>query len=379
MTDNERKLLAKKLAEMDSNDRRRLMKRASLVKKTLRPVSRQRHVELDDDGDFAAPVRVRKSNSMDEALWLLVQEEPGTAVRSGPTAKVLSIGPRSCLVKLEGETYTCRVSPDLASKQKSELAVGDEVYLETKGVDRVVMGVAARRTKLSRPDAGNGSMERVIVANVDCVVIVVSVVAPPLHPRLVDRYLIAIQKGGARPAIAVNKIDLHESEEALRQDLRLLDPYRKMGVPVVECSAGQGLGKERLLEVLQGKQSAFVGHSGVGKSSLLNMLRPDLGLQVGDVSEGYGRGTHTTTRSTLWELPNDTRVIDTPGIRSFGLWKMDKEELPWYFPDFLEAGRCRFSDCRHLQEPGCAVKAAVDNGTLAAERYDTYLRILATL
>ena len=135
-----------------------------------------------------------------------------------------------------------------------------------------------------------------------------------------------------------------------------------------------------LVELVRGRVCAFVGHSGVGKSSLINALHPDVSAREGDVSEAHGRGTHTTTASTLYELRDGTRVIDTPGIRSFGLWKINAEELRWYFPEFdaLRAS-CRFGDCTHSHEPGCGVRAGVESGQIAAARYDTYLRMLGSL
>lgn len=369
---------------MESNERQRLMKRAAQLKKATRlpaakAVARRSYDDEDDE-----PVMVRRrAPSLEDYVWKLLADEevPASAgpVSAKLTGMVVSIGPRVCEVMVDGRLTNCLLSPDLASRQQTELAVGDEAALERRGGETIVVGVLPRRTKLSRPDAGNANLERVIVANVDVVVVVVSVVSPPLHPRLIDRYLIAIQRGGAIPVIAVNKLDLHASESELREDVARLAPYRALGVPVVLCSANTGRGREELLECLHGRVSAFVGHSGVGKSSLLNMVKPELSLKTGDVSDGYGRGTHTTTRSTLWDLGNGTRVIDTPGIRSFGLWNLQEDELPYYFAEFALAGRCKFGDCTHTHEPGCCVKVAVERGSIAEDRYDTYLRIKETL
>jgi ribosome biogenesis GTPase len=262
---------------------------------------------------------------------------------------------------------------------QGEIAVGDEVAVEAKGGSiYTVVSVLPRRTKLSRPDPGKSSHERVIVANVDAVVIVVSVLSPPLHPRLIDRYLIAIHRGGAAPVICVNKLDL-VAKSMRSEELAKLAPYRALDVPIVECSASECEGIADLRQVLLGRMAAFVGHSGVGKSSLVNALRPELELKVGSVSEGYGRGTHTTTASSLWDLGDGTRVIDTPGIRSFGLWSLREDELPFYFPEFAVVGRCKFNDCSHTHEPICALKEAVESGEISRDRYDTYLRILSSL
>jgi ribosome biogenesis GTPase len=196
------------------------------------------------------------------------------------------------------------------------------------------------------------------------------VVSPPLHPRLIDRYLIAIQNGGAKPLICVNKIDLLED----MTELDVLEPYRKIGIPVIQCSTKDSLGIDELRTLLQGQKVVFVGHSGVGKSSLINAFAPELNLVTGGVSEGYGRGTHTTTVSSLHRLPGDTTLVDTPGIRSFGLWSVTQHEIERSFPEFVSL-ECKFNDCTHTKEPGCGVLAAVESGAISRDRYSTFLRL----
>jgi ribosome biogenesis GTPase len=200
--------------------------------------------------------------------------------------------------------------------------------------------------------------------------IVVSVVSPPLHPRLIDRYLIAIQNGGAKPLICVNKIDLLEDQT----ELKVLEPYRKIGIPVIQCSTRDEIGIDEVRDLLQGQMVVFVGHSGVGKSSLINAFAPELNLVTGGVSEGYGRGTHTTTVSSLHRLPHDTTLVDTPGIRSFGLWSVTQNEIERSFPEFVGL-QCKFNDCTHTKEPGCGVLAAVERGDISSDRYSTFLRL----
>lgn len=375
-------MLTARLAALESNERNKLLKRAA----QLRKASQSKQTALSgsrsrsgwtEDGE--APVRLRKTPGLEEYVWrILQQEEPssaGSSQETGNRGLVLGVAKGLCEVLIGDTTAACLLGSDLAATQQSDLAVGDEVFLDRRDGTWIVVGVAPRRTKLSRRDVGNAHRERVIVANVDLVAVVVSVVSPPLHPRIIDRYLIAIQKGGCQAAVVVNKIDLLPPEER-DLELRKLDPYRRLGVPVVPCAASAGEGIAELATLLDGKLSAFVGHSGVGKSSLVNALAPHLEAKVGEVSEGYGRGTHTTTSSSLLDLGNGIRLIDTPGIRSFGLWQLTGEELPWYFPEFQEAGRCAFADCSHTHEPRCAIKAAVEQGRLSAERYDTYLRLL---
>jgi ribosome biogenesis GTPase len=231
---------------------------------------------------------------------------------------------------------------------------------------------------LSRPDVENGNIERIIAANIDVVVVVVSVVAPPLHPRIIDRYMVAIQRGGAKMLLAINKVDLLGSSNR-ESELAKLDPYRS-SISMVYCSTTDSTGIEDLRELLKGQTCAFVGHSGVGKSSLINAFEPSLSILTGSISEGYGRGTHTTTSSTLHELQGGTNLIDTPGIRSFGIWDIAAKELAWYFPEFEDLrSNCKFRDCTHSHEPQCGVKQAVSNGCLSKARYDSYLRILTCM
>ena len=257
-----------------------------------------------------------------------------------------------------------------AHRMNHNLVVGDEVTVGMIGDQLSVVALHPRRTKLSRPDVQDSNIEKLIVANVDSVLIVVSVVSPPLHPRLIDRYLIAIQNGGARPLICVNKIDLLED----MTELDVLEPYRKIGLPVIQCSTRDSLGIDELRNLLQGQMVVFVGHSGVGKSSLINAFAPELNLVTGGVSEGYGRGTHTTTVSSLHRLPHGTTLVDTPGIRSFGLWSVTQNEIERSFPEFVGL-QCKFNDCTHSKEPGCGVLAAVERGEISGDRYSTFLRL----
>jgi ribosome biogenesis GTPase len=193
---------------------------------------------------------------------------------------------------------------------------------------------------------------------------------------LIDRYLIAIENSRAAPLICVNKSDLlDQSGPPLEVEI-----YRALSIPVLLCSAATGQGIEELAVALAGKTCVFTGHSGVGKSSLLNALAPDLGLATGAISAAHGRGRHTTTSATLHVLPNGATIIDTPGIREFGLWRVGRDDLRSYFPEMRDlAVFCEFRDCTHTHEPVCAVKEAVERGSIARARYAAYLRIWQTL
>ncbi|MBV8819799.1 MAG: ribosome small subunit-dependent GTPase A [Acidobacteriaceae bacterium] len=272
----------------------------------------------------------------------------GEVIRTGPLT-----------IRLAERDVTCRPSVDCA--------IGDRVMFSPER--QRVMRVLPRSSILSRPDPHNPRIQLILASNIDIVVNVVSVQSPPLSPGLIDRFLIAIAESGAAPLICVNKVDLGMPHHELQ-------PYLTLGIPFVFCSAATGEGVEDLRTALTARTCVFTGHSGVGKSSLLNALDSELGLATGAVSDSNRKGRHTTTSSRLYELSNGVRVIDTPGIRELGLWNVTAAELHRYFREFNEfALECAFRDCSHSHEPRCAVKTAVDRGAIAQARYEAYLRI----
>lgn len=297
---------------------------------------------------------------------------------------VTGIGPGVCHVLRDGRAVTCALHPDLIRRQQTDLAVGDRVWCEDgagpwtgPGAASVVRQVLPRTSRLSRRDPGNPHRERVIAANVDLAVIVGAAGDPPLHPTLIDRYLVALGQGGVKPVICLNKGDLAPAGPGRDRLLERLSPYRGLGIPVVVVSAVTGEGLAGLRGELAGRMAVFVGHSGVGKSSLLNALEPGLDLAVNGLRRGDGKGRHTTTGSTLYRLSGGITVIDTPGIREFGLWRMTPADLRHHFAEFAAAAHgCRFGDCTHLHEPGCAVRAGVAQGRLPRERYQSYRKLL---
>ena len=279
--------------------------------------------------------------------------------------QVIGIGPTGCRVLSGDQGIQCR--------PKSGLAVGDFVDLDEAGN---VRRIHPRKSTLSRPDPNNPRLERVIAANMDVVVMVVSIRSPPLRPGLIDRYLIAIQKGGAEPVLCINKVDLVESEA----EFAALEPYHSLGLRTFRVSTKKDEGVSELRAALANQLAVFVGHSGVGKSSLTNALKPDAGAVTGKVSAVWNRGRHTTTGSTMYEMADGLRIIDTPGVREFGLWKLSPDELAGHFHDF-DAARtgCQFGDCTHTHEPICGVREAVKEGAVPKARYETYLRIRQTI
>jgi ribosome biogenesis GTPase len=212
---------------------------------------------------------------------------------------------------------------------------------------------------LTRTDPRNERREKVIVANVDRMVIVAAIASPPLRTGLIDRYMIAAARGGIESILCVNKLDLSADTSAL-------EGYE---IPLVRCSTVTGEGIEELRNMLAGRVAVLTGHSGVGKSSLLNALTKQDQARVGTLSEETGKGQHTTTASRLYHLQNGARIIDTPGIREFGLGPVTLGELKAAFPEFT-GERCQFRDCHHKEEPGCTIREA------GGPRYQAWLRLL---
>ncbi len=255
--------------------------------------------------------------------------------------------------------------------------VGDRVWFSTDAdtdmADGVVRAVHERDSELVRADA-MGRRAQVLAANVDTVFVVVSS-SPPLREGLIDRYLAAAHQAGTDARVVFNKVDLLD-DVGLIEVLERLRVYPSIGYPLHLTSALTGQGTDALRDALVGHTSIFVGHSGVGKTSLLNTLDEGLGERVQTLSESSGRGQHTTTTSALYTLPTGGDVIDSPGVRSFALWGIDPEEVKDCFVEFAAAAAaCRFADCQHLAEPGCAVKTGVEAGELSEARYASYLRL----
>lgn len=287
------------------------------------------------------------------------------AAANYPTYSIL-YGKRFILGKMESQDQ---------GKLLNQLAIGDKVVFEMEGDNPTIKGITPRKSQIVRlrADASRrslaGAEEHVIAANIDIAVIVASVVQPTFHPKLVDRYLIMCQYGNVTPILCLTKIDLDPMPD--------LSTYQQIDLPTFGISNKTQEGVDKLLEYLKGKCCVLVGNSGVGKSSLINSLLNREVLLTGDVSEKSGKGKHTTSTSSLHIIEENTLLIDTPGIRSLGLWNIDPESLRLYFPEFTKfAANCAFNDCSHTHEPRCAVKKAVEEGLIPKERYESYLRLL---
>jgi ribosome biogenesis GTPase len=299
-------------------------------------------------------------------------EMPAVDLSQCLPGRVLRVHGLQSVVELEGGTQLrCavrRLLRTLLTDERSIVATGDQVWVRPGARDEgMIERVEQRHGVLSRGSRGRA---HVIVANVDQVVIVVSLVDPPLKPHLIDRYLASAAQGGIAPIVCLNKADLVEPADCQP----VIGLYSQLGIPTILTSAETGLGLDRLRDWLRGRETVFAGQSGVGKSSLLNAIQPGLGLRVREVSESTGKGRHTTTTAELIRLDVGGWVVDTPGIRQFQLWDMLPEEVEGYFPDLRPfVPLCGFPDCTHTHEERCAVKRAVERRQISTGRYESYL------
>lgn len=239
--------------------------------------------------------------------------------------------------------------------------------------DGVVTALLPRRSLLARTDLRG--RQRPVAANVDQILVVVAPL-PTLQSALIDRFLVVAELQAIAPALILNKIDLLD-ETARREARETLQLYRQLGYPVTECSAASGDGIEALEALMRDRISVLVGQSGVGKSSLTAKLVPDSRAAVGELSRATGFGRHTTSAATLYELPGGGDIIDSPGVRSFGLWHITDDDLPRGFVEFLpHLGECHYRDCRHRSEPGCEILSAVRRGDIQERRLQSYHQLL---
>lgn len=303
--------------------------------------------------------------------------------------RVISIISQGIVVGWEEKTITCILRGTLKQEKrqiKNLVTVGDIVLFElTSPGEGVIAHIEPRKTILSRADNLSRRKEQLIAANVDQVLITASVVDPALKPFLVDRYIIATQKGGMNPIIVVNKIDLLDGgdgevvsdEKELYQ--QFVADYAAAGIPVVPISVKTGEGVSELLALMKDKVSVFSGQSGVGKTSLINLIA-GLNLRVRKTVEKTGKGSHTTTSAQLLPLDFGGWCIDTPGIKSFGIWNLKKEEVEQYFTEIYDIGSgCHFPDCTHTSESKCAVFSAVEEGKISFLRYQSYLALIGSI
>jgi len=290
--------------------------------------------------------------------------------------RVVRIGGKTFDVTTGAGRLTCEFRGRLKKDRQAVVrlvAVGDAVEVTpTEGTEGIIEKVLPRRSKLSRPSAGNARKEQVIVANVDAILIVQSARNPDLDLLTVDRCTVMASAAGLPAAFCVNKTDLGPAKG--------VEVYPPIGIPVFQTSAVRSEGLDTLRAYLDGKTTVFIGPSGVGKSSLLNSLHPAAGVKTGKVSDRTGGGRHTTTWAELVELAPGTYVTDTPGLEIFTLWEITAASLRDYFQEFVEPGaKCKYRNCSHQSEPHCAVLEALRSGAIAASRQANYVSIRKAL
>ena len=278
-------------------------------------------------------------------------------------------------VLVDGEVVQCRIRGRLKNApHRSDLCViGDRVEIERADAQtHVVVKVLPRKARFSRRQPGRGpEREDVLVANLDQLLVTFCYGRPALNRRLLDRFLVIAEHQDIQSIIVMNKADLRAPENAGWQGI-----YESIGYPVMPVSAHSGEGVEALSAALDGKISAFVGPSGVGKSSLINRILPDVELNTASVSDHHGKGRHTTRVATLHRLPRGGFLADTPGIRELATWALPVEELDRCFPELAPLRPdCAFRSCSHTHEPKCAVVAAVEAGLVDRDRYESYVRL----
>jgi ribosome biogenesis GTPase len=277
-----------------------------------------------------------------------------------------------------GDTRDVALRGRLKKAEATKLAVGDEVLIEPdeRGGAWAIAEVLPRRSRLARREPGGGYGERVVAANIDQVVVVFAAAEPEPHARMLDRFLVIAAANELAARIVINKVELVGIERAHAR----FAAYERAGYPVHLTSVRTDLGLDELRGALERRVSVLTGPSGVGKSSLLNALYPGLELRVGEISRSVMKGRHTTVGAAMHPLPCGGYVMDTPGLREVGVWSLTPEALDRCFLELRPLlGECRFADCRHRAEPGCAVRGAVQEGAVSPERYASYLKLLEEL
>ncbi|MGZ5246067.1 MAG: ribosome small subunit-dependent GTPase A [Flavitalea sp.] len=292
--------------------------------------------------------------------WYVVRDE------NGDTCNARMKG----IFKMEGITST------------NPIAVGDEVKIEMENElekSAMITGISDRKNYIVRQSPSNRMHHHIVAANLDQSLLVATLRDPRTSQGFMDRFLVSCEAFHVPAIILFNKADIYKTKEMEKlEEMKAM--YESIGYKVILASTQTKQGIDELKGLLKDKVTLFSGHSGVGKSSLINLLIPEKNLKTQDVSEWSGKGLHTTTFAEMFDLPEGGKIIDTPGLREFGIVQIEKKELSHYFPEMRALiNDCQFNNCMHLNEPGCAVKAAVNAGTVSVERYVSYATILETM
>lgn len=280
----------------------------------------------------------------------------------------------------DGKRVECRIKGKFRTKgikTTNPVAVGDWVVfeLEPDQTSGIITALEPRRNYIIRKSVNLSKQTQIIGANLDQAILVVTLASPPTSLGFIDRFLVTAEAYDIPAILVFNKLDLF-SEEGLNILAEYTQLYEKIGYPCYAVSAQQGTNVDLVKDLLQGKTTLVSGHSGVGKSTLINMLEPSAALKTGEISDWSDKGKHTTTFAEMINLSFGGKLIDTPGIRELGVVDIEKGELSHFFPEMrLRMNQCRFHNCRHINEPGCVIIQAVEDGEIEASRYESYLSI----
>ena len=283
----------------------------------------------------------------------------------------------------KGDLYQCRIKGKFrikGIKSTNPIAVGDTVEfdVESKGDEEigVIKFIHERKNYIVRKSVNLSKQTQIIASNIDLAFLLITINNPPTLTTFIDRFLVTAQAYSIQVVLVFNKIDSYKAEEK-GEILYLKGIYEAIGYTCVEVSAIKNINLNRIKDLMKGKTSLFSGHSGVGKTTLLNSLEPGLNLKTKEISYQHQQGQHTTTFAEMFDLSFDAKIIDTPGIKGFGVVAIEKEELGDYFPEFFALkNRCKFHNCIHVNEPQCAVKDALEVGKVSWSRYKSYLQII---
>lgn len=279
----------------------------------------------------------------------------------------------------DGTIVECRIRGKLRLRDvrtTNPIAVGDVVEYEiTPENEAVITDIAPRRNYIIRRASNLSKESHVIAANIDQAFIVVSLVSPHTNNEFIDRFLVTCEAYHIPVSIILNKADLAVKEPEMLEEF--FDVYEKAGYAIYDISATKGIGIEQLKAMIKGKTTLLSGNSGVGKSTIIKALEPNTEVRIGNISDYHSKGKHTTTFAHMYPLSEGGYIIDTPGIKGFGLIDIDEKELGRYFPDFMKySEQCQYYNCTHTHEPDCAVVRAVEEGSISISRYESYLKIL---
>ena len=282
-----------------------------------------------------------------------------------------------------GDFYNCKIKGKFrikGIKSTNPVAVGDRVHFEVETIGDDTIGIIheieKRKNYIIRKSVNLSKQTHIIAANLDQVFLLVTLNNPPTYPVFIDRFLITAEAYEIPAVLLFNKVDTYTPEET--DEIKFLAAlYRNIGYTCIGISAVTGKNVDTVKEMMIGKTSMFSGHSGVGKSTLVNAIEPTLDIKTKKISEQHLQGQHTTTFAEMFDLSFNARIIDTPGIKGFGIVDMEKEEIGNYFPEFFKLKqRCKFNNCIHIDEPKCAVKDALEAGDIAWSRYQSYLQMV---